>query len=263
VAAATAALVVATVASTASAEPPGLPQPISAVGTRPAPVPGADGRITEAFLLGDSQSYSLRQYYGNRVDGLAVTGSTQLGCGTLLAERHVDGETRPNIPACAEWEPRWTEEVARLQPDLVVLMLGLGELYDRQVGAGVVRFGTAEHRDWLYDEIDRRRSLVGPHAGAFALTTVLCLRVKLGATGRDGQIANDASRLEWLNQTIRDYAVLHPDVRVVDLNGIACRDGYAETLDGVQLRDDGLHLNEQGAALVWQQLGPMLIDAAR
>jgi hypothetical protein len=87
--------------------------------------------------------------------------------------------------------------------------------------------------------------------------------VRLGATGRDGQIANDASRLEWLNQTIRDYAVRHPDVRVVDLNGIACRDGYAETLDGVQLRDDGLHLNEQGAALVWQQLGPMLIDAAR
>jgi len=263
VTAATAGVVVITLVSTASAEPPGLAQPTSAVGTRPAPVPDASGRITDAFLLGDSQSFSLRQYYGNRVDGLAVNGSTQLGCGTLLAERNVDGETRPNIPACATWEPRWTEEIARLKPDLVLLMLGLGELYDRQVGDTVVRFGAPEHRDWLYREIDRRREAAEATGGRFALTTVLCHRVKLGATGRDGQIANDPVRLAWLNQAIDDYADLHPEARVVDLHGIACSSGYTETMDGVQLRDDGLHLNEQGAALVWQRLGPMLVAAAR
>ena len=262
VAAATAAVVLGTLGATATAAPPDLAAPVAAPGSRPAPVPDAEGRIVNAFLLGDSQSLRLRQYYGNRVDGLAVGGSTQLGCGTLLAERHVDGETRPNIPECAQWESRWTQEVASARPDLVVLMLGLGELYDRQVGQDVVRFGTPEYRQWLFSEIDRRRDLVKDHAGRFALTTVPCMRIKLGAAGRDGQIANDPDRLAWLNDTIRAYGSEHPEVPVVDLYGTVCSQGFTETLDGVVLRDDGLHLTEQGAGLVWDTLGPMLVAAA-
>jgi len=164
VAVATATVVAATLGATASASSPGLAPPTAESAVRAEPAQDAEGRIVEAFLLGDSQSYGLRQYYGNRIDGLAVTGSTELGCHTLLPERYVDGQIRPKDPSCVAWEGRWTQEVAATQPDLVVLMLGLGELYDRRVAGGPVPFGTPEYRDWLYDEIDRRRDLVRAHS---------------------------------------------------------------------------------------------------
>ena len=232
-------------------------------GRRAEPVADAQGRLVNVFLLGDSQAYGLRDHYGNQVDGLGVNGSTQLGCGTLLPERHVDGQTMPNLPACAEWEARWTQEVAREKPDLVVLMLGLGELYDRNVDGSVVRFGTAEYRDWLYREIDHRRTLVAGHADRFVLTTVQCISISADAADRNAQLANDPDRLAWLNEAITSYTEVHPDVALIDLHGTICSDGYVEQIDGVQLRDDGLHLNAEGAALVWRQIGPQLIEAAR
>jgi peptidoglycan/LPS O-acetylase OafA/YrhL len=261
VTAAMAAVVLVTLGATAAAVPPGLAPP-SMSGSRPDPVADRNGRIVQAFLLGDSQSYALRMYYGNQVDGLAVDGSTQLGCGTLLAERHVDGQTLANLPACADWEEQWVAKLATINPDLVVLMLGVGELYDRRVGEEVVRFGTEGYRSWLYDEIDQRRELVRGHAGGLALATVPCMRVQSSAGSETSRIANDPDRLAWLNETIRAYTAEHPDVPLIDLYDTICADGYVESLDGVVLREDGLHLTERGAALVWERVGPALIAAA-
>ena len=248
--------------ATPAATPADLAPTREAVGGRPSPVPDAQGRLVKVFLLGDSQSYGLRTFYGNRVDGLVVTGSTQLGCGTLLPERYLDGQTYPNLPDCAGWEPRWTQEVAREQPDLVVMMLGLGELYDRRVGGEVVVFGTDAYRDWLYREIDRRRELVAGHARRFALTTAPCMRVSADAANPTTSIANDPERLTWLNVTIRAYGTAHPEVAVLDLYSTVCADGFTDRVDGITLRDDGLHLNAQGAALVWQRIGPQMVEAA-
>lgn len=236
---------------------------VAAPGARPAPVADAQGRVDKVFLLGDSQSLGLRNYFGNRVDGLAVTGSTQLGCGTLLPERYVDGQVVPNLPACSQWEPRWTDEIARERPDLVVLMLGLGELYDRWVDGEVIRFGTPAYRDWLFGEIDARRDAVAASSRNFALTTALCMRISSDAASQTTDIANDPQRLAWLNDTIRSYADERPGVGLIDLNATICSNGYTEEADGVTLRDDGLHLSEPGAVLVWARIGPAVLDAAR
>lgn len=229
---------------------------------RSEPVADSRGRLVNVFLLGDSQSYGLRVYYVNQVDGLAVNGSTQLGCGTLLPERHMGGQTIPNIPACVEWEPRWIQEIARERPDLVVIMLGLGELYDRQVDDEVVRFGTPAYREWLYREIHHRRSLIEPLAGRVALTTALCMGISADAADRSAQIANDPQRLAWLNETITEYGRVHPEVAIIDLHATVCADGYRELIDGKDIRDDGLHLNQAGAEIVWERIGPALVDAA-
>ena len=87
------AVVAAMLLTTASAQPVG--ESPRAAGGRPAPVPDSQGRLLDVFLLGDSQAFGLRNLYGNRVDGLAVSGSTQLGCGTLLAGA---GDRRPDVP---------------------------------------------------------------------------------------------------------------------------------------------------------------------
>lgn len=261
VSAATVALVAVTIGATAAEEPAGqVPDGVQA--GRPEPVPDADGHLVGVFLLGDSQAHSLRDYYGNQVDGLAVGGSTELGCHTLLPERSVGGQVMPNLAACADWEERWTQEVATSNPDLVVLMLGLGELYDRKVGNEIVEFGTPAYREWLLAEIDRRRELVRGHADRFAVATMPCVGISADAADRNSQLANDPERLAWLNDTIRSYSETHPGVSLIDLHGTVCAGGYTEEVDGVTLRDDGIHLNAAGASIVWQRIGPQLIAAA-
>ena len=126
-----------------------------------------------------------------------------------------------------------------------------------------MRFGTPEYRDWLYREIDRRRELVADHTPRFALTTVLCMKVSVDAADSTTAVANDPGRLAWLNTTIRGYGTSHPDVAVLDLYGTVCANGYTEDEGGVQLRDDGLHLTEDGAALVWGRIGPAMKRAAQ
>jgi peptidoglycan/LPS O-acetylase OafA/YrhL len=235
--------------------------PLQSAG-RPSPVADSEGRLVSAFLLGDSQSLALRDLYDNQVDGLSVVGSNQLGCGTLLPERHVDGQTLPNGPACAEWEPRWTQEVARDKPDIVIVMLGLGELYDRRVDGTVLQFGTPEYQQWLHRELDVRRDLVSPHTRHFSVATVLCMQISADAANQTTRIANDPDRLRWLNDSIRSYADQRPGVALIDLFGTVCADGYTNDIDGVTLRDDGIHLNEQGAGVLWQRIGPAVIAAA-
>lgn len=260
VGAAVVAVVAVTLVASASAQHPSQ-SPQQTAG-RPSPVPDSEGRLVSAFLLGDSQSLALRDQYRNQVDGLSVVGSNQLGCGTLLPERHVDGQTLPNGPACAEWEARWTQEVAREKPDIVIVMLGLGELYDRRVDGKVLLFGTPEYQEWLHRELDLRRDLVSPHARHFSVATVLCMRISADAADQTTTIANDPDRLRWLNDAIRAYASERPEVPVIDLFGTVCGDGFTNEIDGVTLRDDGIHLNDQGAAVVWQRIGPAVTDAA-
>lgn len=228
-------------------------------GARAFPVPDAQGNLVDVFLLGDSQTFALRQNFGNRIDGLSVNGSTQLGCGSLLPERVVDGQTVANLPDCAKWEARWTREVAVEQPDVVVLMLGQGELFDREVRGSVLTFATTAYRQWLFEEIDQRRELVGTNSRHFALATVLCMRISPDAASRTAGIVNDPERLAWLNATIREYADAHPDVAVVDLHATICSAGYADKDGAVTLRTDGLHLSEDGALVVWRRIAPELM----
>ena len=261
VAVTTVGVVAATLFATASAQPVGeAPQ---AAGGRPAPVPDSQGRLLDVFLLGDSQAFGLRNLYGNRVDGLAVSGSTQLGCGTLLAERQTDGQTVPNLPACAEWEPRWTQEVAREKPDLVVLMLGLGELYDRRVDGRVLRFGTPEYREWLYREMDRRRELVAPSARHFAVATVLCMGISADAANQTTRIANDPERLRWLND-------VHPLVRQRAARGRrdrparhgVCRRLHERRSTGSPCATTASTSTSRAPPSCWERIGPAVIVAA-
>lgn len=220
-----------------------------------APVPaGSASAIGPArvFILGDSQAYGLITYAAGRTS-LSVVGSTQLGCGTLLPERVVNGQVRANIPACREWEPRWTREVGDAGADVYILMLGIGELFDRTVEGRTLTFGSPEHSAWLRSEIDRRVEVLGSAGGTVALTTVPCNRVLDSGTSADASITNDPQRLDQLNAQIREYA-LENDVALIDLYAFVCPNGYEETKDGVMLRSDGLHFSEDGTTLVWRWL---------
>ena len=65
--------------------------------------------------------------------------------------------------------------------------------------------------------------------------------------------------MAWINEWAKSYtADPRHHTSLVDLHGFLCPNGYWDTMDGVKLRDDGLHFSVAGSSLVWRWLGPQL-----
>ena len=260
VAGSAAALVVLAVTVTAGAP---RPAPSWAEVITAAPATSGDVKV---YVLGDSVAWGLASGYRDRTgDGLEVRGTTELGCGLIAVPVVVDGQVEPLQDSCDDLDRRWPEEVAAYQPDVAVLMLGIGEQFDREVAGETVRFGTPAYREFLEHELDVRvQQMGGAGSRPVVLVTVPCHRVLDTGLGGNAAVVNDAGRTRWLNAVQRDYVARHADaVHLLDLDGYLCADGYRNSFRGVgPLRSDGLHFTPQGVRLVWRWLGPRLIEVA-
>lgn len=221
--------------------------------------PAADA--VRVMVLGDSVAFGMWHDFDQATDPhLIVRGSTQLGCGLIAVPLVVDGQVEPMLPACRDFDARWPKELEAIDPDVTVLMLGIGEQYDRMTDSGVVRFGTSEYEQFLDRELDWRVAILGRQGFPVVLLTVPCHRVLESGTDPHGRITNDLQRVQWLNDVQRRYAAAHPDtVRLIDLYGLLCSNGYTDTLGTVSpVHTDGLHLSPAGVQFVWRWLGPQL-----
>jgi peptidoglycan/LPS O-acetylase OafA/YrhL len=235
-----------------------LPRLRSPATTRPA---------VHAYLVGDSVPYSLRHgYTRGMVPGLAVDGTTDLGCGLLPIPVVVDGVVRDLDTGCRAWSGGWRAAVRKgltAHPIAVgVVFLGVGEQYDRYLNGQTVPFGSAADQALIDTQLDRMVAVFRKAGAAVVLPTVPCHQIPDAGLSPDPSIINDESRIDWVNGVLRQYVAAHPAVQLYDLHGLLCAHGYTKTLDGVQLRTDGLHFTPDGARLVWQALGPALLAAA-
>ena len=77
--------------------------------------------------------------------------------------------------------------------------------------------------------------------------------------------AEDLRRITILNDLYRQFAAEHPEkVTLVDLNGFACPEGtYTDlVVDGVKMREDGIHFTPKSSYVVARWLVPRIVDAA-
>ncbi len=73
-------------------------------------------------------------------------------------------------------------------------------------------------------------------------------------------------RINALNDLYRRFAAAHPDeVTLIDLNHFACpEDRFTDVvINGVKMRDDGLHFTPQGSTVVANWLAPQLLQIVR
>lgn len=217
-----------------------------------------------ALLVGDSVPLGLSKRFptGDYPD-LRVLDDTLLGCSAFSTPSVVDGTAKPMDPECSTWSASIPATLDRINPQVGLVFVGIGEQYDKLVDGEVIAFGTSAHDEWLADNLRQRIGLFRDRDIPVVVVTSPCHRVIDITETADSKIINDDTRVRRNNRVLTDVAGDYPTgVSVVDLHHELCPDGFEPVVDGVRLYEDGLHFNDQGAALVWSILVPA-IEAAR
>lgn len=223
---------------------------------------------TKVMIVGDSVAGTLG--LGFETVGpdhnFSVWNRGQLGCGLFYGGSVFEGGALvPVDPAC-DWRASWPEQLDTFKPDIVVMLVGAWDILDREVGDHTVRFGTVEYDNSFLQQLDDATTLLGSRgAKVVVLTTPFFSRPELvGQTGREWPEYNPA-RVDRLNSLYRDFAIAHPDrYTIIDLNRFVSPGGkYAAEINGVLVRDDGVHFSNAGAVMVDNWLVPQLEDVVK
>ncbi|MET0728836.1 MAG: acyltransferase family protein [Acidimicrobiales bacterium] len=187
-----------------------------------------------------------------------------VGCPLFAAEREFDGVRTDGGPQCAEWRRDRTRWLADFDPDVVAVLSGVWETYDKVVDGDHLEFGSDAFDDWFSDELDRLVHELSANGARVVLLTVPCNDREEGITGAEPP-ENQAERIAHVNDLYRQGARRNgDDAAIVDLHGFVCPGGiYQDRLGEIPLRTDGVHFTREGAEIVRTWLYPRLASLAR
>lgn len=198
---------------------------------------------------------------------------TEFGCGIMPYRPWVDGATLNILDQCKSWgQTRRADAIAAEKANVGALFLGGWEQYDRSVDGTQVAYNSPEWQ--ALTQADITKALEEIHASTPHVALVLdhCHDAKdMGLpaqaqyqAGRYPPVVNDPARVAALNEAGKAAAAkVGFPVKVLDPNEVLCQDGVQESVNGIKLREDGMHLTPGGADLVWQWLVPQLEEVAR
>jgi peptidoglycan/LPS O-acetylase OafA/YrhL/lysophospholipase L1-like esterase len=237
--------------------------------TAPAAPAGPTGPV-RVMVVGDSVANSMGPGLERAAapNGLTVWNASVDGCGITqdVGERRVWG-WEPASPDCSPgWRQRWPLQLSQFNPDVVVVLLGTDDTFDRRIDGREIMFDSPEGDDLTRNELQEAVTLLsGSGARVVMLTTPYNVigwprRVRL-----DRSTYNPAWVDRW-NTSLREVATRNPaKATIVDLNGFLDPDGkWSDTLQGVKLHTyDKMHLSPEGADLVANWLVPQVVRLAR
>ncbi len=245
------------VETTTSLAPPGglIPKPIR----KPA-------RKLRMLIVGDSSAlflgFALDGWNGtHKIFDIADYGL--MGCGLVTGGTEVAGGVERGFdPSCAQWKTKWAAALVESKPDLIVMAGSFHDVTDRRLTAD----GPLEHiGEPAYDArlLATYRELVDLMSSPGV--PILWLDnppVREGQNHPDQDVntpANDPQRMIQANQLVAKVAAERPLVHVVPYASFFLT-WPGGPLDP-KLRQDGLHVDYDGRAIVSGWLGPELLDA--
>lgn len=255
----------------AGALPPPAPDgPIAApdaAGDEPAVEPASAARAQRLMLVGDSTAFVLAS---NRPldlpTGWRATAYARVGCAITEGDTIDVGDddvTFRDLAACAEWEADWTGVAALFQPDVSLVMVGAWEVLDHVVDDERLAFPSPEWADHVDAGVRRAVRAAGAGGGEVWLLRLPCMEqpddLPVNATAR-----NDPARIAAFNGVLERVAADLDGVETKPLDDLLCPGGeFLSSVDGDDLRYDGVHLTEAGTQLVWEWLDQALSAPAR
>jgi hypothetical protein len=163
---------------------------------------------------------------------------------------------------CIGFGPRLPELLSAAEPDVVVVVPGIGDLGEREIDREWVHLGDPVYDAWVIDRLDSLADSVARAGVPVLWATSPHVRLAPGP-GMDGYWSdvpdNDPARVERLNEIIRHVAAGRDGFTVVDLQDWAQRLPQGEF--GVSNRADGVGLTELGATRAAAWLTPQVLEA--
>jgi peptidoglycan/LPS O-acetylase OafA/YrhL len=204
-------------------------------------------------VVGDSVAYTL--FPGLRANeqnsGLFFLTAARTGCPLDIeaTELHMDGQepVHLELPAYCDWPRVWPAMIRRTEPDLIVALWGLWDLYDADVNGTRLVVGTPEWTAFMEATVDRALDqLTAGGARVVILTTPY--------------LDTAPNRVDALNGLFRRVAARRPrQVHLLDIQP-------AMTFLNPE-RWDGVHFTEAGAGLlgrvVVREIAPTVASTAR
>jgi len=190
-----------------------------------------------------------------------------VGCGFLDLEIWHDGQGNPSRDAaeqCREWHQSWQPDVSDFRPDVVLMAFGVWDSEDIQTSGGKLPAGSPEWNAYVRAGLEKQFATLTSQGAKILLTTFPYVRPGLWDLLSNGQqIADDSARhMDDLNAVYRSFAAAHPgQVFLADLNAFADPQGkYTDLyLDGVRMREDGVHFTTQASYVVARWLVPQIL----
>jgi hypothetical protein len=147
-----------------------------------------------------------------------------------------------NVP-CQAWSAAWTDWVKQLQPNVVVLLAGGGEILDRLYRGHMTNILHPTFAAYVQSQMEKAVQIATAHGALMDIMTKPCQSTGEQPNGTPWP-QDSTARLDAYNDVVRKVAAQHPGlVFVQDLNSYVCPGGtYTENLDGVPVREsDGSH----------------------
>jgi hypothetical protein len=267
-------VIVALVLSTVGAQPSVAQQTIDKLGKGPPPsVPARQTNTssitappTKVLVVGDSvaATMALGLERSQQRQNLVVWNRGVLGCGISRGGQVIEGgELHDQSSSCDNWPTRWAGLLDQFQPDVVVMLVGAWDVLDRRIDGQWYKLGTPEHGAYFKEAISEAVNVLGSKgAHVVMLTAPYFSRPELTTPDPVRWIEYDPSRIDVINNLFRSWMSENRGrATLLDLNRFVSPGGhFTDSIDGINIRDDGVHFSPSGSDYVADWLGPRLRD---
>jgi len=230
----------------------------------PPPTMVMDDPALRLLMIGDSAAFTISNGYEQRTSDppILLWDRTIVGCTLFAGERHFESIQTDGGPQCAASRAdrgRWLSE---FRPDVIAISSGVWKTYDRVIDGRDLAFGSRAFDSWFAAELDDLLRELDDTGAEIAILTAPCNQRAEAITGVEPP-ENDGDRVAHLNRLFQAGADRHPGTATsIDLHELVCPDRrYLSSLDGVALRQDGVHFTLHGAerlrALLYPRLGAL------
>jgi peptidoglycan/LPS O-acetylase OafA/YrhL/lysophospholipase L1-like esterase len=237
--------------------------------TAPAAPAGQTGPV-RVMVVGDSVANSMGPGLERAAasNGLTVWNASVDGCGITqdVGERRVWGWEPANQECSPGWRQRWPLQLSQFNPDVVVVLLGTDDTFDRRIDGHEIMFDSPEGDDLTRNELQEAVTVL---SGSGAHVVLLTTPYNVIGWPRRVRLDRSTYNPDWVdrwNNSLRAVATRNPaTTTIVDLNRFLDPDGkWSETLQGIQVHAyDKMHLSAEGADLVASWLAPQVFHLAR
>ena len=197
-------------------------------------------------VFGDSIGWTLMHFL-SATPGFDFVDHTVIGCSLVRGGPYSYlGQTLDQKSECESWPSRWRSEIAADRPDAILLIVGRWETVDRVNEGRWTHIGDPAFDGYIAGELGRAVDILS--AGGAPLT-VANLPYSRRGERPDGSLwpEDQPERVKEWNTLLGGTIGHRTGVRILDLNKKLCPDGvYTASVDGIQVRSDGVHLTPEG-----------------